>query len=74
MSKWIFIEDFALERDFDQAINLDFVVNIALRLEDSQIVIFFSENHIGPHVLEFETKELCQSAYDNLKTMLKAEK
>ena len=75
MSKWIFLEDFDLKPRVDQAINLAFAASVSLRIEDAQIVIFFAgAGHSDPHVLTFQSKELCQTAYDNMKLMLRAEK
>ena len=74
MAKWIFLEDFGLKHDLEQAINLDSVTNFSLRIDDAQLVIFFGGTKSDPHVLTFQSKELCQTAYDNLKSMLRSEK
>jgi hypothetical protein len=75
MAKWIFIEDFDLKLELEQAINLDFVASFSPRIKDAQLVIFFAgSGHADPHILTFQTKELCQTAYNTLKLMLKSEK
>jgi len=73
MAKWIFLEDFDLKPKVDQAINLAFAASFSPRIEDAQIVIFFAA-HADPHILTFQSKEQCQTVYDNLKLMLRAEK
>ncbi|MEI6729981.1 MAG: hypothetical protein WCL30_01875 [Pseudomonadota bacterium] len=72
MKNWIFTEDFELKKNFRQAINLNFISHIALRLEDCEVVLFCIEDDIGPYVFEFTDTELCQTAYENIKEMLKS--
>ncbi len=75
MSKWVFLEDFDLKPAMSQGINLGFASSVALRIEDAQLVIFSAgAAHTEPHVLSFQSKALCQTAYDIMKLMLKAEK
>lgn len=74
MSKWIFLEDFDLKPPVHQGINLGFAASVSLHLDDAQLVIFSAgAAHTEPHVFSFQSKELCQTAYDNIRSMLKAE-
>ena len=70
MTKWIFLKDYDVVNDFDQAINLDFVMHFDLRIKDKQLVLFFSGKSADPHLLSFQDAAGCQNAYDSLKTML----
>ena len=73
MLKWIFLEDFKLKHKLEGIINTDFIVRVELRVESSEMVIFFgAEGHADPHILTFESSEICRNAYDNLKKDLKA--
>lgn len=71
MAKWIFLEDFKLKHKLEGMINSDFIARVELRVATAEMVIFFgAEGHADPHILEFETSELCQKDYDNLKLIL----
>lgn len=71
MAKWIFLKDFDVIDDFDQAINLDFVTHFNLRIKEKQLVLFFGGHSEDPHMLNFKDAAACQKAYDELKSMLK---
>jgi len=71
MTTWIFLKDFDVINDFDQAINLDFVTHFNLRIKEKQLVLFFGGHGEDPHMLNFNDGVACQKAYDSLKEMLK---
>jgi hypothetical protein len=73
MIKWIFLKDFDVINDFDQAINLDFVTHFNLRIKEKQLVLFFGAHSEDPHILNFKDAAACQKAYDELKVILKSQ-
>ena len=75
MARWIFLEDYKLKHTLNGMINTDFIVRVELRSEFAQLVIFFgAEGHADPHILTFESAELSEKAYENLKKELKSSK
>lgn len=70
MTQWIFLNDFGVTHDFDQAINLDFVTHFNLRSTEKQIVLFFGGHRDDPHILNFDDGSACQKAYNALKSIL----
>ena len=72
MAKWKFLEDFKLKHNLHGMMNTDFIVRVEPRLDTAEMVIFFgAEGHADPHIMTFESGELCQKAYDDLKAVLK---